>query len=201
MVAIVKKDKPDTTHCSATLVREKFIITAAHCFKHLLKEAFQVVLGTDNLDNGPVNWQRYQERRDIFKLHIHPGYERKYHNDIAIIELQNEVTYNDGIYPICLPEKSSPFSNGGQSVYVAGYGSTGTTENKKLRSVPLQVLSQKACKDRYDHLDGKVDLFIANTMCASSLVSRNCITNLQLIMNGQDCVVVTGGFGGFVQVD
>ena len=182
MVAIVKKDKPDTTHCSATLVSKKFIITAAHCFKHLPKDAFEVVLGTDNLDTRPTNWQQYQERRDIFKLHIHPGYERQYHNDIAIIELQNEVTFNDGIYPICLPENASPFSRSGHSVIVAGYGSTGASENKKLRSAPLQVLTQKACEDKYDHLNGTVDLFTSNTMCAASYVRRKCITNQQLFV-------------------
>jgi hypothetical protein len=40
----------------------------------------------------------------IARTLIHPNYSRtKYHNDIAILTLQNSVQFSDKISPICLP--------------------------------------------------------------------------------------------------
>ena len=127
MVAIVEKSDPQKTHCSGSLVSERFIITAAHCFEKP-KEAYQVILGTDNLDPSPIPMfldQPHHIKRDIFRLHEHPDYSKPY-NDIAIIELEDEVEYNKGIYPICLPETSNAINTRiNYLVTLAGYGSTG----------------------------------------------------------------------------
>ena len=126
MVSIVKKIKPDVAACSGTLVASKYIISAAHCFKHLPKEAFEVILGTDNLSQHPWNIQTYQKKFNIHKLYKHPSYEGKFHNDVAIIELENDVTFSDGIFPICLPERETPTNERAKfSVTLAGFGSTG----------------------------------------------------------------------------
>ena len=130
MVAIVKKIEPDVAHCSASLVAPKFIITAGHCFNDKPKEAFEVVLGSDYLSQLPFNIQTYQKRMNIAKLHIHPNYikEGKYH-DFAIIELNEEVTYSKGIFPICLPQtETTPehiLSLSGDFVDLVGFGKTG----------------------------------------------------------------------------
>ena len=125
MVSIVNKNQPDVAHCSGTLVAPKYIITAAHCFRDLPKEAFEVVLGSDNLSQSPTNWQTYQKKFNIHKLHQHPSY-YKYHFDVAIIELEDEVTFSRGIFPICLPEKPT-LTNTRERVFVtlAGFGKTG----------------------------------------------------------------------------
>ena len=126
MVSIVNKNQPDVAHCSGTLVAPKYIITAAHCFKHLPKQAFEVVLGSDNLSQSPNNWQTYQKKFNIHHLHQHPDYNGKYHFDAAIIELKDEVTFSEGIFPICLPETETPTNNrAGFLVSLAGFGSTG----------------------------------------------------------------------------
>ena len=116
MVSIVNKNQPDVAHCSGTLVAPKYIITAAHCFRDLPKEAFEVVLGSDNLSQSPTNWQTYQKKFNIQKLHQHPSY-YKYHFDVAIIELEDEVTFSRGIFPICLPEKPT-LTNTRERVFV-----------------------------------------------------------------------------------
>ena len=141
MVSIVLKredrpDGPDVFICSGTLVTSKHIITAANCFRSFFAiEEYDVILGSDNLSQSPDNFQKYQKRFNIHKLHQHPSYklegvtspdyDEKYHFDVAIIELEDEVTFSRGIFPICLPERSTPTNNReGSLASFAGFGVT-----------------------------------------------------------------------------
>ena len=124
MVSIVEKIKPDAAWCTGTLIAPKYIITAAHCFKDKPKQALKVILGSDNLSKSPNNHQEYVKEFTIHKLHQHPSY-YDIHFDVAIIELEDEVTYSRGIFPICLPERSTPTNNRVKfSVTLAGFGKT-----------------------------------------------------------------------------
>ena len=173
MVAIVKKSDPSTGHCSASLIASKFILTAAHCFIDLRIEDFEVVLGTDNLSGSPINWQPFQKKVNIFKLHIHPQYEEGYFFDTAIIELENEVTFGKGIFPICLPEKpAEPGTRTDNQVTLLGYGSTGNDgKNKKLRFAKLQIFDLRKCNEDYEGRINVAQLFTTNLICAGSDVS------------------------------
>ena len=173
MVAIVKKSDPSTGHCSASLIASKFILTAAHCFIDLPIQAFEVVLGTDNLAQGGHNWQTYQKRVNIFKLHTHPRYKEEYYFDTAIIELEVEVTFSKGIYPICFPkEPAQPGTRTGNQVTLLGYGSTGNDgKNKKLRFANLQIFDLRQCNEDYKGRINVAQLFTTNLICAGSTVS------------------------------
>ena len=171
MVSIVAKSNPTTAACSASLVASKFIITAAHCFKHEPKEAFEVVLGTDDLSDDPSNYQPYQKKLDIFKLHQHPNYTGMYHYDIAIVELENEVPFNEGIYPICLPTAGAPIDRADHQVTLAGFGSTDNgQQNRKLHFTSLQIIDQRTCNREYQQRIGVANLFTTNLLCAGSFV-------------------------------
>ena len=125
MVSIVEKIKPDAAWCTGTLIAPKYIITAAHCFKDKPKQALKVILGSDNLSQSPNNHQEYVKEFTIHKLHQHPSY-YDIHFDVAIIELEDEVTYSRGIFPICLPENSTLTNNRAKFlVSLAGFGKTG----------------------------------------------------------------------------
>ena len=172
MVAIVQKSDPGTGHCSASLIASKFILTAAHCFNDLPIQAFEVVLGTDDLSQGGHNWQKYQKKFNISKLHTHPQYEEGYYFDTAIIELEEEVTFSKGIYPICLPkEPAQPGTRTGNQVTLLGYGSTGNFgRNEKLRFATLQVFDLRQCNRDYKSRINVTQLFTTNLICAGSTI-------------------------------
>ncbi|XP_058444540.1 trypsin I-P1-like [Malaya genurostris] len=83
------------TRCGAALISDKFLLTAAHCFKSSKPTA--VRLGTNRADDPLA------DSFPIAKIHRHLGYNsRTKQNDIALVELRNTVTMNSHIQPICL---------------------------------------------------------------------------------------------------
>lgn len=58
-----------------------------------------------------LKWSDLTSRKisQVENIHVHPEYNRKYHNDIAIIEIP-KIEYTDYIKPICLWRGDSKLS-------------------------------------------------------------------------------------------
>jgi len=98
--------------CSANVITQRYIITAAHCFYSKEADKFfwsnvTVLFGKHNLlDNSEDS-----QSRSIIDVVIHPDWKTKttgtagesYDADIAIFRLSEPVTFNDRVKPICLP--------------------------------------------------------------------------------------------------
>ena len=70
-----------------------------------------------------VDWQIFMGRTELKPLlrspvlaasiHIHPGYNNPngldFNNDIALIKLQDSITFNSSIMPICLPAEGATY--------------------------------------------------------------------------------------------
>lgn len=113
---------PGSAHCGGTLISEKIIVTAAHCFDNVTLSDLQnyfVVLGSQFInDTNPV---RYRFR----SLTLHPRYNPgTFENDIAIVEIDRPADFNDSrVGFICLPPRNnSLFPPGGTFSVAAGWG-------------------------------------------------------------------------------
>lgn len=74
-------------------------------------------------------------RRNIKRIIAHQDYNpMTYNNDIALMELDNEVKLNQNIWPICLPSPTFDFP-AGQAAWITGWGATreggGSTSNSQ----------------------------------------------------------------------
>ncbi|XP_066942649.1 trypsin-1-like [Macrobrachium rosenbergii] len=131
--------------CGGTLVTNKHIVSAAHCFYGYDIRTVDVALGKNDLsvanEQGSV-WRRTSTYK------VHESYDDSLLlHDIAIVTIPEPVTYSDLILPICLPPADLKIQGGEESVAI-GWGATsyGGQEALVLQEVNLTVQSNSQCQ-------------------------------------------------------
>jgi len=106
--------------CGGTIINKKFVITAAHCWDSRFTN-LRVFVGEHSMCDG-IN-----EGGKAIKVKtatMHPNYNKKtMDNDIAVLELAEELTFTDNIKPACLPSSATKDFSGTAST-ISGWGGT-----------------------------------------------------------------------------
>ncbi|EDS39579.1 conserved hypothetical protein [Culex quinquefasciatus] len=133
--------------CGGSLITSKFILTAAHCVADGEgKPPVTVRLGDTNLNSTEDVEFSQQMRIKALKRHPQYRFSRKYY-DIALIELEEEVEFNEAICPACLwLEENAPT----EQMSAVGFGVTGFGEelSPTLQKVNLSELDKDDCLRR-----------------------------------------------------
>ncbi|XP_028672071.1 duodenase-1 [Erpetoichthys calabaricus] len=138
-------DRVEKRTCGGFLVREDFVMTAAHCNG----QSLIVLLGAHNLKHKEPS-QVFLEVEQSFP---HPNFNiENATNDIMLLKLKNQAALNSNIKVLALPdcevdlEKKTP-------CVICGWGNTVSQKIKMpqtLQEANVTIISRKKCNKRWD---------------------------------------------------
>lgn len=147
------ENKDHEAKCSGSLISTRYVLTAAHCLQRGLSYVF---LGENDMTKSPdcvleAGQQRCAppELTVVIESRVaHPEYDRSTKaNDIALLLLEDNVTYSDYVRPVCLPGSGSVVV--GERLWTAGWGLKEDFESSLVRrKVLLPVVDPQICSQR-----------------------------------------------------
>ncbi|MEQ2312000.1 hypothetical protein AMECASPLE_026425 [Ameca splendens] len=157
------------------IIADHWILTAAHVVvdngQVQPPEAIRIYLGHTDvhqiIETGALT---------PIAVHVHHGYNNSdtfnYDNDIALIKLQDPVTFDASIMPLCLPAQGDTYETGMMGL-VSGFGITdrGTKRflTNKLKYVHVPLVLQERCSSSLKARPGtRTPKLTDNMFCAGT---------------------------------
>nr|XP_050028047.1 complement C2-like [Dermacentor andersoni] len=181
MVEMALISDAEKVACGATIIAKKWLLTAAHCLHHK-NDQQKLYQPTDlRLRAGLVNRKNSSFAKELVIEAIvrHEDYNGStFHNDIALLQLKDEIKFEPKIRPICLPpgkeniDRYSDFYKPGKVAFAVGWGvqkSKAQASAEHLMQLKMTIGSEAECrkaKTKYYRPD--------IMMCSKSNIGDTC---------------------------
>ncbi|XP_057642177.1 cathepsin G-like [Chionomys nivalis] len=141
--------------CGGFLVREDFVMTAAHC----LGSSINVTLGAHNIQRQ----ERTQQHIPVLRAIPHPDYDpQNFRNDIMLLQLTRRIRKNKAVRPVALPQGRNRLRPG-HLCTVAGWGLVSRNmRTDVLQEVQLRVQRDQKCSNRFNIYNSQTQICVGN---------------------------------------
>ncbi|XP_021059224.1 granzyme B(G,H) [Mus pahari] len=155
-------DQQSEKRCGGFLIREDFVLTAAHC----AGSKINVTLGAHNIKEQ----EETQQVIPVVKRIPHPDYDSKTNsNDIMLLKLKNKAKRTRAVRPLNLPRRNVNVKPG-DVCYVAGWGRMAPMGkySNTLQEVELTVQKDQECESHLENYYNNI-----NQICAGDPKTKN----------------------------
>ncbi|XP_063701443.1 trypsin-1-like [Culicoides brevitarsis] len=141
----------DEHSCGGSIISSRWILTAAHCTFSAEASEFKVRVGSSfHAKEGRL----VNVKNIINHIRWNPS---TIDYDYALLELEEELSFDDKVHKISLPKKNEEVKAGSQC-FVTGWGLTNNENESRdqLRGITVPIVDHEDCKKQYS--DGSIKL-------------------------------------------
>jgi len=134
--------------CGGTILDETTIMSAAHCFTNgQSMSGFYVTAGVVNRNDN--SGQTIEIANGVWNADM--PYQGN-NNDFIILKLSSALTFNENVYPACLPDASHAPDASGETCFVSGWGTLQSGAQSlptNLQWVAVPTVTNAVCNQQY----------------------------------------------------